>query len=162
MNVYEYVFHAAGGARMPLAYWEAQPLLLVNTASRCGYAPQLEKLQALYSEYRRANFVVIALPCDDFGEKEPGSEQEILELYRNEHGVAFPITSKIHVSGLEAHPLFNDLLDAYGDDYLPKWNFTKYLFDTEGELVEHWPAKVEPDDPALIYQLERQLKSWVL
>ena len=161
MNVYEYVFHAANGARMPLGLWEAQPLLLVNTASKCGFTPQLAKLQALYNEYRGANLVVIALPCNDFGGQEPGTEQEIVRFYWDEYGVSFPITSKIHVRGLEAHPLFRALLDSYGEDVLPKWNFTKYLFNTQGDLVEYWPARTEPTDPALTHQVERNLRSWV-
>lgn len=161
MNVYEYVFHSAEGVRMPLAFWEAQPLLLVNSASECGYTPQLRKLQNLYAEYRGASLVVIALPCNDFGAQEPGAEDDFLPLYRDEYQVTFPITRKIHVRGLDAHPLFIDLLDTHGQDILPKWNFTKYLFDSDGQLVEHWPAGVEPDDPTLTHQVERQLQSWV-
>lgn len=161
MNVYEYVFQSVGGARMPLGHWESQPLLLVNTASKCGYTPQLGKLQKLYNEYRGSNLVVIALPCNDFGEQEPRREQDIVRFYWDEYRVSFPITAKIHVRGLGAHPLFMTLLDTYGEDILPKWNFTKYLFDTQGQLVEHWPSNVEPNDPALTHQVERNLRSWV-
>ncbi len=75
--------------------------------------------------------------------------------------MSFPIASKVMARGLGAHPFFLALLDNYGDDLLPKWNFTKYLFDTHGDLVEHWPARVEPDDPAMTHQIERQLRSWV-
>jgi glutathione peroxidase len=161
MNVYEFVFQQANGARMPLSRWEAQPLLIVNTASKCGFTPQLAKLQKVYNEYRGANLVVIALPCNDFGGQEPGTEEDIVRFYWDEYGVSFPIASKVMARGLGAHPFFLALLDNYGDDLLPKWNFTKYLFDTRGDLVEHWPARVEPDDPAMTHQIERQLRSWV-
>jgi len=161
MNVYEYVFRAANGASMPLSRWEGQPLLLVNTASKCGFTPQLAKLQFLYTDYRHSNLVVVALPCNDFGEQEPGDEQDIVGFYWDRYHVTFPITTKVHVLGLEAHPLFIAMLDTYGMDILPRWNFTKYLFDTHGDLVEHWPSNVEPDDPALTHQVERQLQSWV-
>ncbi|MEM1411642.1 MAG: glutathione peroxidase [Pseudomonadota bacterium] len=161
MNIYEYVFHAVNGARMPLGHWESQPILLVNTASKCGFTPQLAKLQYLYNEYRGANLVIIALPCNDFGDQEPGTEQDIVRYYWDEYRVSFPITAKIHVRGLEAHPLFRALLDNYGEDILPRWNFTKYLFNGEGQLVEHWPSRVEPTDPALTHQVERNLRSWI-
>ncbi len=161
MNVYEYVFRSVSGASMPLGHWEGQPLLLVNTASHCGYSPQLAKLQSIFSDYRQSSLVVIGLPCNDFGEQEPGTEQEIVRFYWDEFGVTFPLSTKISVVGLGAHPLFVAMLDTYGMDILPRWNFTKYLFDTKGQLVEHWPARVEPDDPAITHQVERQLQSWI-
>lgn len=161
MNVYEFVFESVTGARLALGTWEAQPLLLVNTASRCGFTPQLAGLQFVYNEYRRSNLVVIALPCDDFGHQEPGTEQEISSFYRDEYQVAFPVTRKIHTRGLDMHPLFRALLETYGSDILPRWNFTKYLFDTNGQLVERWGSRVEPTDPAVTHQIERHLRSWV-
>ncbi len=161
MNVYEYVFESASGARMSLGTWEAQPLLLVNTASRCGYTPQLAKLQAVYNEYRQSNLMVVAMPCNDFGDQEPGTEREIVSFYWDQYHVRFPVTRKIHTVGREIHPLFRALLETYGSDVLPRWNFTKYLFDTKGQLVEHWESRVEPTDPAVTHQIERHLKSWV-
>ncbi len=161
MNVYEHVFQAAGGARMPLSRWTGQPLMLVNTASQCAFAPQLSKLQKIWLDYRESNLVIIALPCNDFGEQEPGTEQDIISTYWDDYGVTFPVTRKVSVRGLAAHPLFLSLLDTYGEDVMPKWNFYKYLFDSRGEFVEHWPSRVEPDDPTLTHQIERQLRSWV-
>ncbi len=161
MNVYEHVFRSVSGATMPLGHWEGQPLMLVNTASQCGYTPQLAKLQSLWNEYRQSNLVVIGMPCNDFDGQEPLTEAQISGFYWDEYGVSFPLTQKISVIGLGAHPLFVALLETYGLDILPKWNFTKYLFNSRGELVEHWPARVEPDDSAITHQLERQLQSWV-
>lgn len=161
MNVYEYVFESVTGARLSLGRFEAQPLLLVNTASRCIFTPQLAGLQAVYNEYRQSNLVVIALPCNDFGEQEPATEGDIISFYRDEYHVTFPVTRKIHTLGPEMHPLFRALLEAFGSDILPHWNFTKYLFDTEGQLVERWGPRMEPTDPTLTHQIERNLQSWV-
>lgn len=161
MNVYEYVFRSVGGASMPLSHWEGQPMLLVNTASKCGFTPQLAKLQFLHNDYKHSSLVVIGLPCNDFGEQEPLDDHKIAGFYWDEYGVTFPLSTKISVLGLSAHPLFVALLDTYGQDILPKWNFTKYLFSNKGQLVEHWPSRVEPDDPAITHQIERQLQSWV-
>ncbi len=162
MNVFEYVFTSIGGAPMPLRNWSGQPLLLVNTASECGYTPQLSKLQRLWDEYREGGLVVIGMPCNDFGQQEPGTEEEIAELYATRYEVKFPLTCKVSVMGYGAHPLFHAIRDTYGDDATPRWNFHKYLFDRRGELAEFWPSSVEPDDPLVTHQVERYLQSWIL
>jgi glutathione peroxidase len=162
MNVYEFAFQSISGASMPLGNWTGQPLLLVNTASECGYTPQYGKLQRIYDDYRQSGLVVIGMPCNDFGEQEPGDEEEIARFTWENYRVTFPLTRKIQVIGLGAHPLFTALVETYGDDVIPRWNFHKYLFDNRGELVEHWPSRVEPDDPALTHQVERNLQSWIL
>ena len=161
MNVYEHVFQAVSGATMPLRNWTGQPLLIVNTASQCDYATQLHKLQRLYMDYRQSNLVVLAVPCDDYGGKEPDTEEEFAPVYWDEYGVTFPITRKARIRGLGSNSLFMSLMDSYGEDVMPRWNYHKYLFDTRGELAEHWPAQTEPDDPKLTHQVERELRSWV-
>jgi glutathione peroxidase len=162
MNVYEYVFESASGASMPLERWRGQPLLIVNTASKCGYTPQLAKLQKLYRDYRQSGLVVIAVPCNDFGEQEPGDDASIEAFAREEFGVEFPITRKVSINGFGVHPLYREIRDTWGEDAMPSWNFHKYLFDDHGQLVEHWPHSVEPDDPLLTHQVERHLNAWVL
>jgi glutathione peroxidase len=162
MNVHEYRFHYIDGANMPLEFWDGQPILLVNTASECGYTPQYRKLQRLWEDYRQSQLVVLGLPCNDFGAQEPGTDEKIAAWVREEFGVTFPLTRKIHILGQEAHPLFLDLRDEYGDEILPRWNFTKYLFDGDGRLVERWPSKVEPDDPTLTHAVERNLRAWIV
>jgi glutathione peroxidase len=146
MNVYEFAFQSLSGAPMPLRNWTGQPLLLVNTASKCEYAPQYGKLQRIYEDYRRSGLVIIGMPCNDFGELEPGDEGDILNFTWDNYRVSFPLTKKIQVVGLGSHPLFISLMDNYGTDVMPRWNFYKYLFDNRGELVDHWPSAVEPDD----------------
>lgn len=161
MNIFEYVFTSIDGAPLRLANWQGQPLFLCNTASNCEYTPQYHHLQKVYEEYRRSGMIVIALPCNDFGEQEPEDEATIGRFCHEEFGVTFPMTSKVCARGYSAHPLFHALRDTYGDDITPRWNFHKYLFDRQGTLVESWPSKVVPTDSAVTHQVERHLNSWV-
>lgn len=161
MNIFEYVFTSIDGAPMRLSTWQGQPLLICNTASHCEYTPQFRKLQRLFEEYRHSGIVVVGLPCNDFGGQEPDDEAEIAQFCRDEFGVTFPMSSKVSIRGHYAHPLFHGIRDAYGDDVTPRWNFHKYLFSRQGDMIQCWPSRVEPDDPALTHQLERNLQSWV-
>lgn len=162
MNVFEYVFTSIHGAPMPLRNWTGQPMLLVNTASECGYTPQYAKLQKIWNDYRESSLVVIGIPSDDFGHQEPGDEEQINEFCTREFGIKFPMTSKQRVMGYSAHPFFHAIRETYGEDVSPRWNFHKYLFNRQGEMVGNWPSSIEPDDPALTHQIERYLQSWIL
>lgn len=162
MRVHEFAFRSVTGASMPLERWKGQPLLLVNTASECGFTPQYAKLQALWEEYRPGGLVVIGVPCNDFGGQEPGDEAAIHAFCSDRFGVTFPVTGKQSIVGERPHPLFIAMREQYSSDILPKWNFFKYLFGRDGELVHHWPSKVEPDDPGLRHELERNLGSWTM
>ena len=147
---------------MSLERWRGQPLLLVNTASECGYTPQYAKLQALWEEYRPAGLVVIGIPCNDFGGQEPGEDASIAEFCGSRYGVTFPMTEKQTIIGRGAHPLFIALREEYTADVLPRWNFFKYFFGRDGDLLGHWPSKVPPDEPGFRHDLERNLGSWNL
>jgi glutathione peroxidase len=160
MRVYEYIFRSINGATMPLERWTGQPLLIVNTASECGYTPQYLKLEHLWKEYRHTGLIVIGIPCNDFGEQEPGSDEEIMEFCSSNYNVTFPMTTKQTIIGAGAHPLFNAMREEYTSEILPKWNFTKYFFGREGSLLHHWPSNVEPDEPGLRHDIERNLSSW--
>jgi len=162
MRVHEYRFRSLSGASMPLDRWTGQPLLLVNTASECGFTPQYRKLQAVWDEYRPAGLVVIGIPCDDFGGQEPGDSETIQEFCSSNYGVTFPMTEKQSIVGGHPHPLFTALREEYTADILPRWNFYKYLFGRDGELLHHWPSKVEPDDPGFRHDVERNLASWTM
>ena len=162
MRVHEYRFRSLSGASMPLNRWTGQPLLLVNTASECGFTPQYRKLQAVWDEYRPAGLVVIGIPCDNFGGQEPGDSETIQEFCSSNYGVTFPMTEKQNIVGGHPHPLFIALREEYTADILPRWNFYKYLFGRDGELLHHWPSKVEPDDPGFRHDVERNLASWTM
>lgn len=129
-------------------------LLVVNTASRCGFTPQYEGLEALYERYRERGLVVLGFPSNDFAQ-EPGSEKDIQSFCRLNHGVRFPMYEKIAVSGPDAHPFYRRLA-ARGAGY-PEWNFNKYLLDRKGVVVARFPSRTRPDDPELIAAIEKLL-----
>lgn len=162
MNVFEYVFVSINGIRMPLSNYQGQPLLIVNTASECGYTSQYKELQRLWMDYRQSGLMVIGIPCDNFGHQEPGDEDEIAEFCETNYQVSFPMTGKYHVMGISAHPMFQAIREEFGDEAAPRWNFHKYLFDRTGNMVGSWPSDVVPDDTAITHQIERNLQSWVL
>lgn len=162
MRVHEFAFRSISGASMPLDRWTGQPLLIVNTASECGFTQQYSKLQSLWEEYRPAGLVVIGIPCNEFGAQEPADETAIAEFCTSQFNVTFPMTEKQSITGRQAHPLFIALREEFTSDILPRWNFFKYLFSRDGSLLQHWPSQVEPDDPGFRHDIEKNLASWSL
>jgi glutathione peroxidase len=162
MYIYEYKFRSIDDANMPLERWRGQPLLLVNTASECGFTPQYAKLQRLHHEYEKSGLVVLGVPSNDFGGQEPADETAIKDFCVSNFGVTFPMTAKQTFLGPDAHPLFIDMVEEFTADVLPRWNFFKYLFSRDGDLIEHWPSEVEPDDSEFRRTVEQNLSSWKL
>jgi glutathione peroxidase len=130
-------------------------LLVVNTASKCGYTPQYDGLEALHAKYQAQGFAVLGFPSNDFLGQEPGSEKQIAKFCKLTYGVKFPMFEKVHVKGDDATPLYRELAAATGE--APGWNFHKYLVDRQGNVVASFPSKVKPDDPALVAALEKLL-----
>jgi glutathione peroxidase len=131
-------------------------VLVVNTASRCGYTPQYEGLESLYDHYRERGLVVVGFPSNDFGGQEPGSEQQVAEFCQLTYGVNFPMFEKTVVRpGSDTHPFYRALAAASGES--PQWNFHKYLLDRDGELVASFPSEVRPEDPRLLQRIESLL-----
>ncbi len=162
MNVFEYVFASLGGGSLALSNYQGQPILIVNTASECGFTPQYQELQRLWMDYQQSGLVVIGIPCDDFGGQEPGDDESIAEFCETNYQVSFPMTGKYGVLGLGAHPIFNAIREEFGTDAMPNWNFYKYLFDRSGQLVDFWPSKISPEDTAITHEIECNLQSWAL
>lgn len=131
-------------------------LLVVNTASQCGFTPQYEGLEALYRRLADRGFAVLGFPSNDFMGQEPGTEEEIAEFCRTQYGVAFPMFEKIRVRGQEAHPFYRALTEAAGGK-APRWNFHKYLIGRDGRLIAQYPSNVRPDDPELLAAVEAAL-----
>jgi glutathione peroxidase len=140
-----------------LCQYAGKVLLLVNTASQCGYTPQYEGLEALYRKYRSQGLVVLGFPSNDFGGQEPGSNKEIAAFCVNQYAIDFPMFAKISVRGKGAHPLYAELTKTTG--ITPRWNFHKYLVDRSGRQVRSFDTRVEPDDAKLIALLERLLQA---
>ncbi|MET0581614.1 MAG: glutathione peroxidase [Pseudoxanthomonas sp.] len=132
-------------------------ILVVNTASKCGFTPQYEGLEALQRKYSARGFTVLGFPSNDFMGQEPGEEAQIKEFCTLTYGVKFPMFEKVHVKGDETTPLYRDLAKATGVS--PGWNFHKYLIARDGTVVANFPSKVKPDDAALVAAIERELKA---
>src|ERR671923_1610558 len=131
-----------------LCEYAGKVVLVVNTASECGYTPQYEGLEALYRKYREQGFVVLGFPSNDFGGQEPGSNKEIASFCVNQYAVDFPMFAKSSVRGAQANPLFAELARTTGS--APRWNFHKYLVDRSGKEVRSFDTRVAPDDPRLV------------
>jgi len=140
-----------------LCQYAGKVALVVNTASYCGYTKQYEGLEKLYAKYSAKGLVVLGFPSNDFGKQEPGNAKEIADLCYNTYGVKFPMFAKSQVSGDAPNPLHAQLIKATGKE--PKWNFTKYLIDRKGNVIEHYPSKVTPEDPQLVGKIEQALGS---
>src|SRR5438067_12646396 len=137
----------------PLCEYAGKVLLVVNTASQCGYTPQYDGLEALYRKYKAKGLVVLGFPSNDFGGQEPGSNQEISTFCVNQYAIDFPMFAKTE---LKANPLYADLVKSTGD--APRWNFHKYLVDRKGERVQSYGTRVEPGDAKLVNAIERLLE----
>ncbi|MDB5959259.1 MAG: glutathione peroxidase [Massilia sp.] len=144
-------------APQDLCQYAGKVVLVVNTASYCGFTSQYQGLEKLYAKYGKQGLVVLGFPSNDFGKQEPGSSKEIADFCFNTYGVKFPMFAKSSVKGAAANPLHADLIKLTGKE--PKWNFTKYLIDRNGKVIEYFPSKVEPEDKALVSKIEAALAS---
>ena len=146
----------AGKGEVNLAkQYGGKVLLVVNTASKCGFTPQYEGLEALQRKYAARGFSVLGFPSNDFKGQEPGDETQIQEFCTLTYGVKFPMFQKVVVTGPQATPLYRSLATATGVS--PGWNFHKYLIGRDGRVVAQFPSKVTPDDPKLVAAIEREL-----
>jgi len=160
-SLYDFTMPALNGAATPLAGFKGRVVLVVNVASQCGYTPQYEGLQALYTRYRDQGFVIAGFPANNFGGQEPGSNEEIGAFCRSKFGVTFPMFSKISVQGGDKAPLYQFLTDKSAN---PKtggeiqWNFTKFLVDRNGKVLQRFEPAVEPLSKELVSAVETTLK----
>jgi glutathione peroxidase len=152
-------FVSIDGERLPLEAWRGRPVLVVNTASFCGYTPQYHELEAIWQCYRDRGLVVLGVPSNDFGRQEPGSATEIKEFCEENYSIDFPLTEKCRVIGGDAHPFYRWVAETLGEAGTPRWNFHKYLVGPEGELVGAWPAQIAPTDARITGEVERLLPS---
>ena len=156
LNIYSFKTKTLDGKEMELSQFKGKLLLIVNTASQCGFTPQYEGLERLYQAYRERGLVVLGFPCNQFGGQEPGDAEQIGAFCRKNFGVSFPLSEKVEVNGPGAHPLF-----AYLTQSLPgilgtrsiKWNFTKFLIDQQGQPVRRFGSNEKPE------KIEQVIKS---
>ncbi len=147
-SLYDFTVTKNDGSEFSLATLRDNPVLIVNTASKCGFTGQYSGLEELYQEYKEKGLTILAFPCDQFAHQEPGTDAEIAEFCKLNHGVTFPIMSKIEVNGKGADPLYVWLKKqgpgALGNSI--KWNFTKFLVGKDGTSVQRFASKTEPKD----------------
>ncbi len=150
-SVYDFSAKTITGQDKPIADFKGQVLLVVNTASKCGFTPQFKGLEALYEKYKDKGLMVLGFPCNQFLNQDPGTDGEISEFCELNYGVTFPMFAKIDVNGAEAHPLFKHLTSAapglLGSTAV-KWNFTKFLVDRNGKVVSRYAPATKPEDIA--------------
>jgi glutathione peroxidase len=146
-SIYAFSSSLLDGRTASLSQFAGRVLLIVNTASRCGFTPQYAALEQLYRAYRDRGFTVLAFPCNQFGRQEPGTSEEIGAFCREKFGVSFPVFAPIGVNGSQAHPLYRFLKDAR-PGFLGmrriSWNFTKFLIDRQGKVVRRYPPAADP------------------
>lgn len=149
MSIYDFRVKTIRGEEQSLADYKGKVLLIVNTASKCGFTPQYKELQELYEQYRDRGFVVLGFPCNQFGHQEPGTEEEIEQFCQVNYGVTFPMFAKVDVNGENAHPLFQYLKEkapgVLGTKVI-KWNFTKFLVDRNGNVVARFASQTKPSE----------------
>jgi glutathione peroxidase len=155
-TAYVFSFQSLQGDPIELADYAGRPLLIVNTASLCGFTPQYAGLQELWTTYGERGLVVIGIPSNDFGAQEPGGQKEISETAHHQYGVTFPMAAKADVRGPDAHPFYRWAAAERPKD-LPRWNFHKYLIGRDGRIADVFPERIKPTDTRVITAIARQL-----
>ncbi|MCF2861050.1 glutathione peroxidase [Pseudoalteromonas sp. Cnat2-41] len=148
MSIYQFNAVNNRGEQVPLEQYRGKVLLIANTASKCGFTPQYQGLNALYQDFENKGLVVLAFPCNQFGAQEPGDDAQISEFCELNYGVSFPVMTKVDVNGADAHPLFSYLKQqapgVLGSKAI-KWNFTKFLVDQQGQVVKRYAPTTKPE-----------------
>jgi glutathione peroxidase len=156
-NFYQFKARSLQGKEISMECYKGKVVLVVNTASKCGFTPQFEGLESIYRQYKDKGFVILGFPCNQFGNQEPGTEKEISEGCLINYGVSFPMFSKIEVNGRNAHPIYKYLKDTlhgfFGKSI--KWNFAKFLIDTTGVPVKRFSSATKPEQ--LVKDIEQYL-----
>ena len=155
MLAWDFGFPSIDEGRLDFSQFRGRVLLVTNTASFCGYTPQYEGLEALYKTYKDKGFVILGFPANNFGAQEPGTNAEIKTFCTRKYSVDFPMFSKISVKGADQDPLYQYLTKTNGGDI--KWNFTKFLVDRDGKVVQRFESNVEPGSPEMVKAVEAAL-----
>ncbi len=156
-TLHDFTLKTIDGRDQPLSAYQGKTVLVVNTASRCGFTPQYEGLEALYEKYRDRGFVVLGFPANNFMGQEPGTNEEIATFCRTKYDVTFPMFAKISVKGRDIAPLYAWLTKESGFDGAIGWNFTKFLVGPDGRVVARFDTRTDPQDPKLVAKLEETL-----
>jgi glutathione peroxidase len=159
-SIYDFALPSIDGKPAPLSDYKGKVILIVNVASRCGFTPQYSALEAVYEKYKDQGFVILGFPANNFGQQEPGTNAEIKKFCSTKYSVSFPLYSKISVKGDDTSPLYQYLTTKANPAVAGeiKWNFTKFLVDRNGYVVQRFEPDITPDSPEVIAAIEKQLK----
>jgi glutathione peroxidase len=159
-SIYDFTMRSIDGQQVSLGKYKGKVVLLVNVASKCGFTPQYTALEAVYEKYKDKGFVIVGVPANNFGQQEPGTDEEIKKFCSSKYSVTFPMMSKVSVKGDDKTPLYTFLTDPATDPQFAgdiKWNFTKFLFDRNGKLVARFEPATKPDAPEVQSAVEAAL-----
>ena len=156
--VYDFEFNSIDGSKIKLNDFKNKVLVIVNVASRCGYTPQYEDLQELWSNYKNKNLVVIGVPTNNF-RQEPGTNKEIKDFCETNFGINFPMTEKIEVIGKNAHPFYKWPKKNHGISAIPKWNFHKIVIGKNGKVVDTFASFTKPNSKKFLNLIEKEIKN---
>lgn len=157
MGIYSFSMQKINGEAVPLADYRGKVVLIVNTASRCGFTPQYKGLEELYLKYKDRGFVVLAFPANNFMEQEPGSNEEIKDFCELKYKTTFPLFAKTSVKGEDINPLFKYLTEDPASKGPVTWNFNKFLVDAHGQVVARYDSRVKPMAPEIVSAIEKAL-----
>jgi len=160
-SVHEFTLKSIDGKTTPLANYKGKVVMIVNVASRCGYTPQYTQLEAVYAKYKDQGLVILGFPANNFMGQEPGTDEEIKTFCSTKYNVTFPLFSKISVKGDDKAPLYQFLTDKTANPTTGGeigWNFTKFLVDRDGKVIQRFDTKTKPDAPEVISAIEAALK----
>lgn len=156
-NAYDFSFSGIDDLPVPLAQYKGKVLLVVNTASECGFTPQYEGLEALWQRYKDKGLVIIGVPSNDFGGQEPGNNAEIKQFCASKYAITFPLMGKVHVKGKDAHPFYKWAAEVKQGGGAPSWNFHKYLIGANGQMLDYFSSITGPSSDALKNAIEKAL-----
>ena len=156
-TIFDFKIRSINGDELNLADFKNQPLLIVNVASNCGFTSQYDGLQKLFDDYNEKGLVVIGVPSNQFGNQEPGSENEIKNFCETNFNITFPMTSKVDVKGNNAHLIYKWAKDNHGKSTVPKWNFYKILINKDGKIHDTYSSLTEPNSKKIIEEIEKIL-----
>ncbi len=155
-SIHSFTVRGIDGKDITMASFKGKKILVVNTASKCGYTPQYEALEKVYEQYKN-KLVIIGFPCNQFGGQEPGSNEEILEFCKKNYGVTFPLADKVDVKGKNTAAIYQWLTQKSKNGVLDatiSWNFNKFLLDEDGKMIAYYPSNIKPDSDAILSNLK--------
>lgn len=154
-SIHDFSLKSIDGQDLPLSTYKGKVVLLVNTASQCGFTPQYSGLESIHAKYKDRGLVLLGVPANNFGGQEPGTNEEIKTFCTRNYRVTFPMSAKVSVKGADQTPLYKYLSEAAGE---PRWNFTKYLVGRDGKVIKRFDAPVSPESPEIAAAIEAALK----